>query len=141
MNIEKRLINYNNREDSFYGIMYRSEWNIFMKMDEFWTDSMRWVQLSKFAEKDFLINNKIDFIIEDDRIIPIGIVDFKTNSNSSQMDFYIDRKEDLYGLDKIIENIERAFEIKYKLDEFRRSFKNLNIAKWEPLKIDSDKVK
>lgn len=91
-------------------------------------------------EVNYLNDSNIEFIIErisnKDRIISIGLVKFNNNTYINDIEFYYDVRykyniislsttsniDKLYLCNEVIENIERAIEIKYKSYKFVEKF-------------------
>lgn len=91
--------------------------------------------------EQYLKENNIEYIIEKennkDRIIPIGLVKFNNNIEIDDLEFGLDRKymnhslslltdlddDRLHLCNGVIENIEKAIEIKYEACKFSNKFK------------------
>lgn len=127
INIQKEKSLYRYGRGCWYGITISVDnaLPIMFRQDEFNEENTAYMSIFKINDKKFLEDNNIDYLIKDDTIIPIGIIDFQENDtrcNSSNLSLICNSKDKLYICESIIENIVEAIKIKYKSVEFDNTF-------------------
>lgn len=99
---------------------------VFFNHNKFKEPETDFMNLFNLNDENFLKENDIEYIKEDDNIIPIGIVDFQVSNRqkyiTEELSCMVDDNDELYKCQKIIDNIVRAIEIKYQSELFTRQF-------------------
>lgn len=100
-------------------IEYTSDLRCFKDMEyKYWGISNS-VRLFELMNEDFLKENKIEYIKDDKRIIPIGLVNFQRNSNKvNSLPLVVLRREELYKVKDLLDCIEEAIRLKSKYFDF-----------------------
>lgn len=84
------------------------------------------MNLFKLNDENFLKENDIEYIKDDDNIIPIGIVDFQVSNRERYtkdiLSCMAHESDELYKCNKIIDNIIKAIKIKYESEVFTKRF-------------------
>jgi len=120
-------MNYNN--NCWYGINISIEDDkavpIILRQYEFNEEDTVYMNIFKLNDEEFLKENNIAYLVKDDNIIPIGLIDFQRNDrrcNSTNLSLICTSKDKLYLCESIIKNIVEAIRIKYKSIEFDNTF-------------------
>lgn len=110
-----------------YGFRYesRDQSAIFNFNESMCESPDNYIFIENLQNETFLNNHNIEYIIENNQIIPIGIIDFTISDRLlySCMGIYTSNKDTYYKMPQYIRNIERAFEIKYEAVKFLEMFK------------------
>lgn len=98
----------------------------FAEVGNFYIDNtnVNGITVAKF-NKEYLISKNIEFLIEDNQIIPIGLIDcYNTDkdANKSKFTVFVNKDRNLYKASQILKNIERAIEIKVQAIDFVNNF-------------------
>lgn len=98
---------------------------VFFDQSNFFDFDHKWIDINKLSDEDFLHQHHIE-IIKDEHgnIIPIGLIDFinKSKYNGEQLYLVNYKDENLYKLNQIIKNIEKAIKMKYEAVKFINRF-------------------
>lgn len=129
MIIRKEFEKYNksNWEDGYvYIIKYNcNKGYIFINNKNIKEKDIAFINILNLVDIDFLEEHNIDYIFDkDNKIIPVGIVNFINNNeneqkyNSMSLKLMCDDEEKLYRCNEIMEYIDKAIQIKYEAVKF-----------------------
>ncbi|MBC8063037.1 MAG: hypothetical protein H7Y18_20590 [Clostridiaceae bacterium] len=104
----------------------------FLNTEKICKENTAWIDINNLNSKEFLKENDIEFIIEKDgelgenKVIPIGLIDFNSNNSNLSNVLPICNFDgvDLEKANIIIANIEKAIKIKYEAYKFKKKFEN-----------------
>lgn len=100
-------------------IEYTSNYKCFKDMESKYFGASDHVRLFELMDEEFLKENKIEYIKDDKRIIPIGLIDFQHRNNCiSILPLIVTRRDDLYKAKDMLADIEEAIKIKSKYFDF-----------------------
>lgn len=121
----KRKIGVANGEHSVnYYISYESSGIcIFYNMEKFMIENSVFTDLFSVVNEEFLKANNIEYIKEENEIIPIGLIDFQNRNNKYSLDLMVTSKDELYKVPDILNSIEKAIKIKAKYFTFKEVVK------------------
>lgn len=109
-----------------YTIKYTyNEDYVFINSEGIVENDTAFINILNLADKNFLEEHNIDYIIDkDNKIIPIGIVNFIKNNenekkyNSMYLKLICNDDNNLYKSNEILESIDKAIKIKYEAIKF-----------------------
>lgn len=109
---------------------------VFLNCYDWYEEDSEFIHLFKLCNEEFLNDNNIEYIKEDDNnIIPIGVVDFQRldikKYCEDRLCCLVFKNDELYKCNKMIENLIKAITIKYESVKFSNGFKEYNVEKYE----------
>jgi len=114
--------------------------NVFVETSKMIEANTSWIDINKLNDESFLIEHKIDYILEgkDKNIIPIGLVDFTQPKeySFSELNIWNSKCADLHKANQILKNIERAIQIKYEAVKFINRFDNIGSSRTEYINLN-----
>lgn len=103
-------------------ISYVADRPVFKDMKKYNIKDYAYMNLFNVVDEDFLRENNIEYIKDDEKIIPIGLIEFQRIRRdeycSYSLDLMIDVANDLYKVADIFESIKEAIKIKEKYYDF-----------------------
>lgn len=101
-------------------------------IDKIKKEGTAFVDINKFNNEDFLKENNIEYLIEEDdkfkqiNLIPVGLVDFidDLNFNKTSLNLCNFDGVSLEKANQVINNIEKAIKIKHEAYKFKIKFSN-----------------
>lgn len=117
MDISRKVEIYNKNYKT-YRVIYSSENKVFLKDNGGYLDYS--VSGFDLINEDYLNNNNIKYIKDNDKIVPIGIVDFQNTYKMGSYELIItfDERDELYKALDVINSVELAIKIKSRYLDF-----------------------
>lgn len=151
MKIIKRFTEFN-KQNTFYYKYYaititvedengRSQ-PVFVNTENLSEHENTWININSLENEEFLKKNNIEYIIEgkEKNIIPIGLVNFNSRNNFTfhelhELNVWNQDEVNLHRANQILENIDRAIQIKYETVRFLKRFGNEYNIKEEVIEL------